>query len=570
MMHHLIKSIIATAFCVATCCLAPHTLPADESQQPKIEGVPTKTLPIDGQVFEIEGRTAFLIPPESVRPGQAVPWIWYAPTLPNLPSNAEEWMFRRFTRNGIAIAGIDVGESYGSPAGSRLYTLLYEHLVSKGFSSRPILLGRSRGGLMTLSWAADHPDRVGAFAGIYPVCNLASYPGLDRACGAFQLSAQELSQRLKEFNPIDRLGPLAKAGVPMFSIHGDVDTVVPLEKNSGMMRDRYVALGGQMQLIVPKGQGHNMWKGFFECEELMAFIRTHAFEFGELIFEDTFERDERQELKDEPGNGWTTSSDTTAGGHKQVDLREGSMFIETHKTANHAASVRHPFEFQNGVIELRLMLPSDTDSLNINIADPEFKDVHAGHLFSVKVSTTHITIEDLATGVMKTSIRTARQNGQLTNEQQSMLSKLKLSTAHAIAKNEWHHIVIQIHKDQAKVLIDGRQIAEFQSPGIAHPNKRLLRLLPPEAAVVDDVRIWRSVATSHRPAAVSHQTAQMKLSQPMDYQVVQRTPDNAGRVRVSGTLEDAPSREQTVILRSEICACERNNRSNQRQMVASL
>jgi len=38
------------------------------------------------------------------------------------------------------------------------------------------------------------------------------------------------------------------------------------------MRKRYEALGGKMQLIVPPGQGHNMWTGFFQCQELVDFV----------------------------------------------------------------------------------------------------------------------------------------------------------------------------------------------------------------------------------------------------------------------------------------------------------
>ena len=30
------------------------------------------------------------------------------------------------------------------------------------------------------------------------------------------------------------------------------------------------------QLIVPKGQGHNMWTGFFQCAELVAFVKANA------------------------------------------------------------------------------------------------------------------------------------------------------------------------------------------------------------------------------------------------------------------------------------------------------
>ena len=186
-------------------------------------------------------------------------------------------MFDQFLDAGIAIAGIDVGESYGSPAGRKLFTSFHAELTrARGYSSKPVLLGRSRGGLMTLSWAAENPDKVGGFCGIYPVCNVASYPGVAKAAGAYGMKAEELEAHLRDHNPIDRLAPLARAGVPLFAIHGDVDAVVPLAANSGLVQERYTALGGSMQLIIPPGQGHNMWPGFFQSQELVNFVKAHA------------------------------------------------------------------------------------------------------------------------------------------------------------------------------------------------------------------------------------------------------------------------------------------------------
>lgn len=235
---------------------------------------PQKSLPLPGEVFLLQERTAFVILPPAEAPVRSpVPWVWYAPTLPGLPGGAETWMFERFTKAGIAIAGIDVGESFGSPDGQAFYTALYEELTKKrGLSPKPVMLGRSRGGLMTLAWAVENADKVGGFAGVYPVCNVASYPGIARASGAYRMTPEELTARLIEHNPIDRLAALAKAGVPLFAIHGDVDTVVPLDANSGEMQKRFEALGGKMQLVVPAGQGHNMWPGFFECQELVDFV----------------------------------------------------------------------------------------------------------------------------------------------------------------------------------------------------------------------------------------------------------------------------------------------------------
>lgn len=232
--------------------------------------------------FSVAKRPAFVMMPPNVKRGTPTPWVWYAPTLgKGLPGNAEKWMFEQFHRNGIAIAGIDVGESYGSPNGRKLYDELYSELTeNRGFSKKPVLLARSRGGLMLYSWAAEHPNRVGGVAGIYPVCNLESYPGLKRAAAAFELSSDELKIQLAKHNPIDRLQSLAKANVPILHIHGDNDKVVPLKSNSGELETRYKAFGGPVEIQVVKGQGHNMWRGWFESQKLTDFIIKHARKTG--------------------------------------------------------------------------------------------------------------------------------------------------------------------------------------------------------------------------------------------------------------------------------------------------
>ena len=117
---------------------------------------------------------------------------------------------------------------------------------------------------------------MAALAGIYPVCDLASYPGLERAAPAYGLDAATLEARLDELDPIARLGPIAAARVPLFAIHGDADAVVPLEANSALLASRYRALGGEVELVVAPGQGHSAWPGFFRAPELLAFLLAHA------------------------------------------------------------------------------------------------------------------------------------------------------------------------------------------------------------------------------------------------------------------------------------------------------
>jgi len=87
----------------------------------------TKSLPLPGESFKLDGHDAFLIlPPDA---DANIPWVWYAPTLCGLTAKSEVWMFNQFLAKGIAIAGIDVGESYGSPQGRATYTAFYDYLV---------------------------------------------------------------------------------------------------------------------------------------------------------------------------------------------------------------------------------------------------------------------------------------------------------------------------------------------------------------------------------------------------------------------------------------------------------
>jgi hypothetical protein len=235
----------------------------------------SKSLPLAGESFQLDGHDAFVILPPNAK--SSIPWVWYAPTLSGLPAQSEIWMFEQFLAKGIAVAGIDVGESYGSPKGTETFSAFYDYLVKKRqFGEKPCLLARSRGGLMLYSWAVGNPNSVGGVAGIYPVCNIASYPGLARACGAYSLNAEQLEAELSKHNPVDRLKPLAEAGVPVFHIHGDNDTVVPLDANSALLETNYKAFGGPVEIEVIAGQGHNMWDGWFHSQKLTDFAIARA------------------------------------------------------------------------------------------------------------------------------------------------------------------------------------------------------------------------------------------------------------------------------------------------------
>jgi pimeloyl-ACP methyl ester carboxylesterase len=225
--------------------------------------------------LQFAGHAAFIIRPAGDAGAEPQKWVWFAPTFPGLPGPRHDFIIRHALRAGMAFAGINVGESYGSPAGVKLYADFHDALVGQfHLSAKAVLLPQSRGGLMLYNWAADYPKQVEHIAGIYTVCDLRSYPGLATAAPAYGLSEKQLSDALARCNPIDRLSPLAHAGIPILHIHGDNDHVVPLEKNSAELARRYRALGGTMELIVVPGKGHEEVDEFFISDRFVTFLTT--------------------------------------------------------------------------------------------------------------------------------------------------------------------------------------------------------------------------------------------------------------------------------------------------------
>lgn len=236
-----------------------------------------EALPKTAEVFEIDGHKAFLY--VAPKPAAGKPWVWYAPTLKGVSLFGRKMYYEGFMKAGISLAGYDLGEVRGAPGSTAKFTLFYEEMVKRGYSPKPILLGQSRGGMMTLAWAFRNPAKVRAWVGIYPVCNLESWSlknSKEQTLADFGMKEEELVARIKEFNPIDNLQGLLANKVPMFAVHGDSDVVVPYDLNTKLLKERYAAGGGEISVKVIPGEGHKVSPSFFECQELVDFVLKQA------------------------------------------------------------------------------------------------------------------------------------------------------------------------------------------------------------------------------------------------------------------------------------------------------
>lgn len=209
-----------------------------------------------------------------------------------------------------------------------------------------------------------------------------------------------------------------------------------------------------------------------------------------LVFRDIFDRDETQAKKDEVGNGWVTNGDKPwARSPKQTDLRDGALHVVPVDADGSGVLIIRPWEFHDGTIKFRFMLPEKRDSIGIVIADKNLKDVHAGHVMSVTMKPGSVKISDMLSGAFAPEIWRRRKAKQSTPEDKDQIKKCIRELPAEIGNGRWHQAAVSIQGDRVEVVIDRKSVGSFQSPGFAN-LKTTLRMTFRNAGVLDDVELY--------------------------------------------------------------------------------
>lgn len=210
--------------------------------------------------FEHDGRKCFVVEPKEAAKGN--PWVWRARFWGHEPQTDLALL-----EKGFHVVYRDVADLYGSPKAVAHWDEFYEYLTEEhGFDKQTVLEGMSRGGLIVLNWAIANPDRVHAIYVDAPVCDIRSWPG---GKGTGKGAEANWRRCLEEYGlteeqatawtggPLDQLKPLAEAKVPIISVCGDADDVVPMPENTDILAERYRKLGGPIEVISKPGIGHH-------------------------------------------------------------------------------------------------------------------------------------------------------------------------------------------------------------------------------------------------------------------------------------------------------------------------
>ena len=199
--------------------------------------------------------------------------------FPNQSNKAKNWIWRTqfwghepqtdivLLNKGFHVVYVDVVDLYGNKVAVNRLNAFYAFLIKNfGLNKKTVLEGMSRGGLDAYNWASENTDKVFCIYADAPVCDIKSWPGgLGKGEGSKNdwlkcLQAYGLTElTVKEFKdiPINTCVKLAKAKIPLISVCGDADTVVPIDENTYKLAAVYKEAGGEIELIIKKGIGHH-------------------------------------------------------------------------------------------------------------------------------------------------------------------------------------------------------------------------------------------------------------------------------------------------------------------------
>jgi len=197
----------------------------------------------------ILGRRTLVVFPETVDPQRR--WIWRARFLGHQPQ-----VDLKLLEMGYHLAYIDVTDTWGNTTAIKAWDTFYKHVTEKySLSSKVVLEGMSRGGLIVYNWANRNPEKIQAIYADAPICDIQTTQFKNTILEAYGLTeAQALAEKL---NPVDSLEGLASLKIPIIHVVGDQDKIVPVAQHSAKLKNNYEKLGARLKLIHKPDSGHH-------------------------------------------------------------------------------------------------------------------------------------------------------------------------------------------------------------------------------------------------------------------------------------------------------------------------
>ena len=220
--------------------------------------------------FKYGGYNATVIVPENAN-GE---WIWKTEFLYAFEQAEVALLGKGYTR-----VYYEISDKYGSYKAVRLMYNFYKY-VSREFGLRDKchLFGFSRGGLYAFNFALFYPECVASLYLDAPVLDMKSWPlaGSKEQKQLFdEYSLTEETLKIFKENPVDNLGEFFDTNIPVLVIAGEVDELVPLKENAGVLLDYCEANGIALEYYVKPTCGHHP-HSLEDVEPIVQFVKRNS------------------------------------------------------------------------------------------------------------------------------------------------------------------------------------------------------------------------------------------------------------------------------------------------------
>jgi pimeloyl-ACP methyl ester carboxylesterase len=172
----------------------------------------------------VEGSTS-VIEPKVPAPGN--PWIFRAAFV-----ERDALVDQALLARGFYIVTGPVPYNFDGPLLEH-WNIVYQYLTSHGFSAKPVIEGAGGAAGEAYAWAIHNPDKVSCIYAENPIIH---------------------TNVMMKGPLLDSLSPLAKAGIPILHVCGNMDP--GFNDNTGIMDKKYKKMDGKITVIINKGKGH--------------------------------------------------------------------------------------------------------------------------------------------------------------------------------------------------------------------------------------------------------------------------------------------------------------------------
>ena len=208
--------------------------------------------------FVFEGRSAILVRPKKAIGGNT--WLFKTEYFGAFPRFELDMLER-----GYHVAHVKNTTRWCLQEDTDVKPRFADFLISEfGLNKKCVPVGMSCGGMQAVYFAAKYPEYVAAMYIDAPVLNLVSCPcgvgkATDRLYDEFKRATNKTVEDLINYrnHPIDHVGELIDANIPVFLVCGDSDRTVPYEENGKELARIYRERGGIIEEILKKDCDHH-------------------------------------------------------------------------------------------------------------------------------------------------------------------------------------------------------------------------------------------------------------------------------------------------------------------------